>query len=138
MKKMYIVQLTGNSSLPFQIPVTCLCCMTCLIFNSAGSAVHPAFILQLNKFNEWVYIFANYVNFFLIISKKNKSTKQKGDCRHLSPTMCRLPWWRRHVFRAIKLDLISDCKETIEFHVASKVTFPLKIALLSRNVRQTA
>lgn len=44
-----VPQLTGNSSLPLQMPVTCLCCMTCLIFNNAGNAVHPALILQLNK-----------------------------------------------------------------------------------------
>jgi len=43
------ISLTGNSSLPLQMPVTCLCCMTCLMFNNAGNAVHPALILQLNR-----------------------------------------------------------------------------------------
>lgn len=35
---------TGNSSFPFQIPVTCLCIITCFILSSAGIAVHPALI----------------------------------------------------------------------------------------------
>ena len=37
--------LTGSSSFPFQIPVTWRCCITCFMFNNAGKAVQPAFIL---------------------------------------------------------------------------------------------
>lgn len=43
--------LTGSSSFPFQTPVTCLCCITCLIFKSVGNAVHPALMLQQNTTN---------------------------------------------------------------------------------------
>lgn len=41
--------LTGNSSFPFQIPATWRCCMTCLIFNKAGSAAQPALTLFENN-----------------------------------------------------------------------------------------
>lgn len=37
--------LTGSSSLVFQMLCTALCCITCLMFRSTGSAVHPALTL---------------------------------------------------------------------------------------------
>lgn len=39
-------KLTGSSSLVFHTPVTCLCCITCFIFNNAGKAMQPAFVLE--------------------------------------------------------------------------------------------
>lgn len=39
-----VSELTGSSSFPFQIPATCLCIMTCLMFSKAGMAVQPAFM----------------------------------------------------------------------------------------------
>ena len=41
--------ITGSSSFPLQIPATCRCCITCFMFNRAGRAVIPAFILKKNN-----------------------------------------------------------------------------------------
>ena len=43
------VTLTGNSSLAFHMPETCLCTITCFIFSKAGKDMQPTLTLNMMK-----------------------------------------------------------------------------------------